>query len=92
MKLKRSSVPNQILKNHLSILNHLKTTITYKKNKKKQKKRQKKQKKQGKKTPFKKKTVFLQLYWGVANEQKFFNLFKNFSTCNCNLHGVSLGS
>ena len=61
MLLKRSTVPNQILKNHLTILNHLKTTITYKKQKKNAKKNKKKNKKQGKKTPLKK-TVFLQHY------------------------------
>ena len=58
MQLKRSKVPNQILKNHLSLLNHLKTTITYKKNKKKRQKPQKKQKNKVKKTPFKKNRFF----------------------------------
>ena len=56
MLLKGSTVPNQILKNHSSILNHLKTTIIYKKQKK-QKKNDKKNK--VKKRPSKK-TVFLQ--------------------------------
>ena len=31
MLLKRSRVPNQILRKHISLLNHLKTTHTYKK-------------------------------------------------------------
>ena len=42
MLFKTSTVPNQILKNHLSIHNHLKTTITYKNKKKRQKNKVKK--------------------------------------------------